>query len=36
MSLMINNFPDMTPYSLVGSRESLIETFFFLYIVEEH
>jgi hypothetical protein len=29
MSVMIDNFQDMTPYSLVDSRESVIETFFF-------
>jgi len=29
MSLVINSFPDMTPYKLVDSRENLIETFFF-------
>jgi len=29
MSLVINNFPDMTSYKMLGSRENLIETFLF-------
>jgi hypothetical protein len=34
MYVMINNFRDMTPYSLVDIREILIEPFFFLCTVE--
>ena len=36
MYVMINNFQDMTPYSLVDSREIPREPFFFLCTVEEH
>jgi len=36
MNVMLNNFQDMTSYNLVDSRESLVETFFFICTVEEH
>ena len=36
MYVMINNFPDMTPYRLLDSRKRLIATFIFLCTLEEH
>ena len=35
MFVVINNFLDVTTYSLTYNSESLIETFFFLCTVEE-
>ena len=34
MHVMIKNFPDMTPYILVDSVESLIEKFILLFTIE--
>jgi hypothetical protein len=36
MYVMINNYSEITAYSLVDSRENLIETFLFTSAVEEY